>query len=102
MHRIANNSKADFNDVVDFLEDTHRVRLDRPIMFPGEIRGHCVIQNTKLLMGSYDSEFLRLIVESNEKRKQEMKNPKIRKEAEKVRKRAENLQKELMNKWLKK
>jgi UDP-N-acetyl-D-mannosaminuronate dehydrogenase len=102
MHRIANNSKADFNDVVDFLEDTHLVRLDRPIMFPGEIGGHCVIPNTKLLLKSYDSPFLQLIVESNEKRKQEMKNPKIRKEAEKIRKHAEKLQKDLMDKWTKK
>jgi UDP-N-acetyl-D-mannosaminuronate dehydrogenase len=99
MHRIANKFKADFDDVVDFLEDTHRVRLDRPIMFPGEIGGHCVIPNTKLLMESYDSEFLRLIVESNEKRMQEMKNPKILEEAGKVRKRAEKLQKDLMDRW---
>lgn len=102
MHRIANSFKADFNDVVDFLEDTHLARLDRPIMFPGEIGGHCVIPNTKLLKESYDSEFLRLIVESNENRKQEMKNPKIREEAEKVRKRAKKLQKDLMDKWTEK
>jgi len=98
MHRITNKFKADFNSVVDFLEDTHRERLDRPIMFPGEIGGHCVIPNVKLLMEVYDSEFLQITVESNEKRKQELKDPKIKEEAEKVRKRSENLQKELMDK----
>jgi hypothetical protein len=28
---------ADFDEVVDVLEDIHRVRFDRPIMFPGPI-----------------------------------------------------------------
>jgi UDP-N-acetyl-D-mannosaminuronate dehydrogenase len=102
MHRIAVHFKANFDDVVDFLEDTHRVRLDRPVMFPGEIGGHCLIPNAKLLLKSYDSEFLRLVLRSNEKRKKEVKDPMIKEEAEKIRKRAENLQKELMEKWLKK
>jgi len=84
------------------LEDTHRARLDRPVMFPGEIGGHCLIPNVKLLLESYYSEFLELILNSNERRKLEMENPKTKEEAEKIRKRAENLQKELMDKWLKK
>jgi len=98
MHRISRNFEADFDDAVDFLEDTHRVRLDRPIMFPGVIGGHCLIPNTELLLNVYDSEFLRLILKSNEKRKEEIKDNRIQKEAEKVRKRAEALEKELMNK----
>lgn len=98
MHRIANHFKVEFDDVVDFLEDTHRVRMDRPIMFPGEIGGHCIIPNAKLLLESYNSEFLKLILESNQKRKQEMKDSKIKEEVEKIRKRGENLQKELMTK----
>jgi UDP-N-acetyl-D-mannosaminuronate dehydrogenase len=102
MHRIAVHFNANFDDAVDFLEDTHRARLDRPVMFPGEIGGHCLIPNAKLLLESYDSEFLRLILKSNERRKLEMENPKTKEEAEKIRKRAENLQKELMDKWLKK
>jgi UDP-N-acetyl-D-mannosaminuronate dehydrogenase len=95
MHRIARANGADFNDTVDFLEDTHRQRLDRPIMFPGFIGGHCLIPNTKLLLNSYDSDMLRFILESNEKRAEEMKNPKIKAEAEQVAKRAEKLQKDL-------
>ena len=102
MHRIAVHFNANFDDAVDFLEDTHRARLDRPVMFPGEIGGHCLIPNTKLLLENYDSEFLRLILKSNEQRKLEMENTKTKEEAEKIRKRAENLQKELMDKWLKK
>ncbi|HSV50089.1 MAG TPA: hypothetical protein VLH35_07205 [Candidatus Acidoferrales bacterium] len=95
MHRIARANGADFNDTVDFLEDTHRQRLDRPIMFPGFIGGHCLIPNTKLLLNSYDSDMLRFILESNEKRQDEMKDPQIKAEAEKVAKRAEKLQKDL-------
>lgn len=95
MHRISRANGADFNDTVDFLEDTHRQRLDRPIMFPGFIGGHCLIPNTELLLKSYDSNMLRFILESNEKRKEEMKDPDIKAEAEKVAVRAEKLQKDL-------
>jgi UDP-N-acetyl-D-mannosaminuronate dehydrogenase len=98
MHRIAQAFEADFDDVVDFLEDTHHVRLDRPIMFPGFIGGHCLIPNTELLLKSYDSEFLRLILKSNQKRKEELKDEKIRKEAEKIADRAEALESELVEK----
>jgi UDP-N-acetyl-D-mannosaminuronate dehydrogenase len=95
MHRIARKFDADFNETVDFLEDTHRQRFDRPIMFPGYIGGHCLIPNTELLLKSYDSDMLRFILDSNEKRKTEMKDPSIKAEAEKVAARAEALEKEL-------
>jgi UDP-N-acetyl-D-mannosaminuronate dehydrogenase len=95
MHRISRAFGADFNETVDFLEDTHRQRFDRPVMFPGVIGGHCLIPNTELLLKSYDSDLLRLILESNEKRKEEMKDPTIKAEAEKVAERALALEKEL-------
>jgi UDP-N-acetyl-D-mannosaminuronate dehydrogenase len=95
MHRISRAFNADFDDVVDFLEDTHRVRLDRPIMFPGFIGGHCLIPNTELLLQAYDSEFLRLIIESNQKRKEELKDKNVQKEAEKIADRVEAAEKEL-------
>lgn len=95
MHRISRHLEADFDDAVDFLEDTHRVRLDRPLMFPGVIGGHCIIPNTVLLLESHDSEFLRLILKSNEKRKKEVKDENIHSEVEKVKKRAEAFEKEL-------
>jgi len=98
MHRISRHFDADFDEVVDFLEDTHRLRLDRPVMFPGFIGGHCLIPNTELLLSAYDSEFLRLILKSNEKRKEEIKDKSIQKEVVKVSKRAEALEKELMDK----
>jgi len=92
MHRISKHFEADFDDIVDFLEDTHRVRFDRPVMFPDVIGGHCLIPNTELLWNNYDSKFLRLILESNEKRKKEIKDEDIKSEVEKVRKRVRVLE----------
>jgi len=93
MHRISRHFGADFDGIVDFLEDTHRVRLDRPIMFPGVIGGHCLLPNTELLLKAYDSEFLRLILNSNERRKQEIKDKHVEDEVEKVRARVQALEK---------
>jgi len=97
MHRISRRFRADFDEVVDFLADTHRARLDRPVMFPGMIGRHCLIPNVKLLLDRYDSKLLSLILESNEKRMKEIKDRRIRTEVEKVRKRAEAFQRELMS-----
>jgi UDP-N-acetyl-D-mannosaminuronate dehydrogenase len=95
MHRMSRFLKADFDEVTDFLEDTHRVRFDRPLMFPGVIGGHCLIPNVELLLKSYDSEFLKLILKSNERRKREMKDQSVRVEAEKIKDRADALEQEL-------
>ena len=98
MHRISRCFGADFDGVVDLLEDDHRVRFKRPIArarpihFPDVIGGHCLIPNTELLLQSYDSEFLRLILESNEKRKEEIKDQDVRREVKKIRKRVEALE----------
>ncbi len=93
MHRIARNLEADFDSVVDFIEDTHRVRRDRPVMFPGFMGGHCLIPNVQLLLQCCDSDFSRLILKSNEKRKKELKNADIRRDVERVRRRMEALEK---------
>ena len=73
------------------LEDVHRVRFNKPLHYPDVIGGHCLIPNTELLLNSYDSKFLRLILKSNEKRKKEVKNKSIRSEVEKVKRRVEAL-----------
>jgi len=95
MHRISKVFEADFDETVDFLEDTHRERFDRPVMFPGVIGGHCLIPNTELLLKSYDSKFLRLILESNEKRKEETKDKTVKAESDKVAARAIALEKKI-------
>jgi UDP-N-acetyl-D-mannosaminuronate dehydrogenase len=95
MHRISRHFGVDFDQVVDFLADTHRIRFDRPIMFPNVIGRHCVIPNVELLLKGYDSKLLRLILESNEKRKEEVKDKDVREEVEKVKRIAEDLQRDL-------
>jgi UDP-N-acetyl-D-mannosaminuronate dehydrogenase len=87
MHRISRKFGADFSQIIDVLEDTHKVRFDRPVHFPGIIGGHCLISNTELLSESVDSEFLKLILASNEKRKKEMEDPEIAAEADKIKNR---------------
>lgn len=98
MHRISRHFGADFDEVVDMLEDIQRVDLNKPLHYPDVIGGHCLIPNTELLVSVYDSKFLRLTLESNRKRKREIKDPKVSEEVEKVRKRVESLQEELMRK----
>jgi UDP-N-acetyl-D-mannosaminuronate dehydrogenase len=96
MHRISRHFGADFDSVVDFIEDTHLVRLDRPVMFPGVIGGHCLIPNTELLLKEYDSKLLRLILESNKKRESEVMDKNVKMDIEKVMKRAETLEKRIL------
>jgi len=95
MHRISRHFGGDFNEVADMLENIHRVRRNKPLHYPDVIGGHCLIPNIELLLKSYDSTFLRLILESNEKRKKEIKDESVRREVERVRKRVEALEKEI-------
>ena len=98
MHRVSRHYGADFDQVVDMLEDIHRLRLNKPLHYPGVIGRHCLVPNTELLLSVYDSQFLRLILDSNEKRKEEIKDKEIAEETEKVKKRADSLQEELLKK----
>jgi UDP-N-acetyl-D-mannosaminuronate dehydrogenase len=94
MHRITRHFGADFDEVAGFIEDTHRADLNKPLHHPNVIGGHCLIPNTELLLKYYSSDFLRLILKSNEKRKIEITDPIVRTEVEKVRKRVKKLEKE--------
>jgi UDP-N-acetyl-D-mannosaminuronate dehydrogenase len=98
LHRISRSFKADFDHILDFLEDTHNVRYDRPIHFPGVIGGHCLISNSRLLLDSYNSEFIKLIFISNEKRKKEIENPEIFDEVKKVMARVKTLEAKIVKK----
>ena len=95
MHRISRHFGADVSEVVDMIEDIHRVHFNKPLHYPGVIGGHCLIPNTQLLLKTYDSDFLRLILESNQKRKEEIKDEDVFREVEKIRGRVEALEKEL-------
>jgi hypothetical protein len=95
MHRISRHYDADFDEVVDMLDDIHRVDLNKPLHYPDVIGGHCLIPNTELLLTVYDSEFLRLILKSNEKRKKEIKDKAVLREVGKVKKRVAKLERDL-------
>ena len=91
MHRLARkysatnpDLKIDFDETVDFIEDTHRIRHDRPVMFPDVIGGHCLLPNSKLMLGELEPEMLKLILESNEMRIEEMKDREVAAETKKV------------------
>ena len=96
MHRISRHFGADFDEVVDMIEDIHRVHFNKPLHYPGVIGGHCLIPNTELLLKEYESEFLRLILKSNERRKKEIEDEGVRAEIEKIKKRVEALEKWLI------
>ena len=83
-------------DEVDMLEGIHRVRFNKPLHYPDVIGGHFKISNTELLLKSYDSEFLQLILGSNEERKKEVKDENVWNEVEKIKKKVETLEKD----WL--
>ena len=95
MHRISRKLGANFKEVMDIIVDTNKVLKDRPIYFPGYIGGHCLIPNTKILLDVYDSNFLKAILKSNEKRLEELKEEEVKKEIEEIKRIAlENINKE--------
>ncbi len=95
MHRISRHFGADFNEVVQMLEDEHRIVPNKPLHYPDVIGGHCLIPNTKLLLSVYDSAFLKLILKSNAKRQEEVKDTIIQQEISKIRKRVAKLERDL-------
>jgi UDP-N-acetyl-D-mannosaminuronate dehydrogenase len=97
-HRIARKFGADFDQSTEMIEDIQRSKLNKPLQYPSYIGGHCLIPNTQLLLSVYESNMLRAILESNEKRKVEMEDKSVAEEVEKVRKRSEKLQQDLQKK----
>jgi UDP-N-acetyl-D-mannosaminuronate dehydrogenase len=97
-HRAARKFGADFDQTVEMIEDIQRAKLNKPLQYPAFIGGHCLIPNTKLLLSVYDSDLLRDMLKSNEKRQKEMQDPEVAAEVEKIKKRSEKLQQELLKK----
>jgi len=97
-HRITKHFEANIEDIMRSIGEIHRMRLDRPIWFPGFIGGHCLIPNTELLLSSCDSKFLSLILESNAKRRMEIEDESVRNEVEKLRGTVKALQADLWKK----
>ena len=84
IHRIARKVNADIKVIAEFIGMVHEVLEDRPIYYPNVIGGHCLIPNTKILKTVYPSKLLEFIIESNEKRREEIKNQEIKNEIEEL------------------
>ena len=101
MQRLAREYNAvnpdlniDFDETVDFIEDTHRKRHDRPVLFPNIIGGHCLLPNSKLMLSKFEPEMLKLIIESNDRMSMEIKDPEILAQIKKVTNRVAGFEKE--------
>jgi UDP-N-acetyl-D-mannosaminuronate dehydrogenase len=92
MHRWCRELGADFNEAVTHFNMTYESGKDpkkhppRPMLFPDVIGGTCLIPNINLLKTKVDSKFLQLILDSNEKRKEEMENMTTKKEVTQIKK----------------
>lgn len=84
LHRIARYFKADLEAVIEFVGEVHEVLKDRPIYFPGHIGGHCLIPNTKILMERYPSKLFEFVIESNNKRLNELRDENIKADVEHI------------------
>lgn len=83
-HRIARMFKADIGVIAEFISEVHEVLRDRPVYYPDFIGGHCLIPNTRILHEITGSDLLEFILQSNEKRAEEMRDESIAREVEKV------------------
>jgi UDP-N-acetyl-D-mannosaminuronate dehydrogenase len=86
MHRMCRSLLVNVDEAIDMIADVDAVDHNKPVHYPGEIGGHCLMPNIDLLLQSYDSELLRWVKKSNELRKTEVKNPAVASEIEQVRK----------------
>ncbi|MEZ0345577.1 MAG: GDP-mannose dehydrogenase [Infirmifilum sp.] len=85
MHRIARSYGVGLKIIAEFTAEVHSVLHDRPVYYPDFIGGHCLIPNTQILVKTNPSELLKFVLESNEKRLDELKDPQVKKEIEELR-----------------
>ena len=82
-HRLSCLAGADFSNVMEGICYLNDKSFTKPPVYPDSITGHCVIQNINILE-NYNLEILKSINKSNEKRKNEVKNPIIYNEIQKI------------------
>ncbi|UCG36037.1 MAG: hypothetical protein JSV64_05250 [Candidatus Bathyarchaeota archaeon] len=74
IHRICKEFNLKEEEITHFFRTNQKEsggRHQRPVFYPGIIKGHCVIPNAKMLEELYQSPFVKVILDSNEKRKEE-------------------------------
>ena len=70
MNRFCEKMGASYEEMSKFFEEISY--LPPKVFVPGHIGGHCVIPNTQILQNQFDSKFLDALIDSNEKRAQEL------------------------------
>ncbi len=83
-HRVSSKAGADFSEITGNICYLHEKSYVKPPVYPDVIGGHCVMPNIELVLSFYDSELLKAIFDSNEKRKVDILNPKVSDEIAKV------------------
>jgi len=86
IHRLSLKYNAELAGIAEFIAEVHEVLRDRPVFYPDYIGGHCLIPNTKLLNSIDPNSIWRFVVESNDKRLEELKDEKVKKDLEEVKK----------------
>ena len=95
VHRMCREFNVALRELAEFIVEVHGILKDRPIYYPGVIGGHCLIPNTRILREAYSSEILDFILESNERRINELEDPEIRREVEELK----ELWREVIPRW---
>jgi len=80
LHRVARAHGASLRVVAEFVGEVHEVLGDRPVYYPDFIGGHCLIPNTRILESVHPSKLFEFVLESNEKRREELADPSVRRE----------------------
>jgi len=70
MYRICEEVGADFSQAVSLYNATSTMdrehKVPRTLMFPGKIKGHCLIPNIEILKEDIDSKLLDFVLKTNE------------------------------------
>ena len=85
LHRVARAHGASLRVVAEFVGEVHEVLRDRPVYYPDYIGGHCLIPNTRILEAVHPSKLFEFVLESNERRREELADPSVRREVDELR-----------------
>jgi len=91
VHRLSMRYGASILEVAELIAEVHEVLGDRPVFYPDYIGGHCLIPSTKLLDTIDPGSVWRFVIESNERRVEELKDEKVRREVEELKRIASKL-----------
>jgi UDP-N-acetyl-D-mannosaminuronate dehydrogenase len=94
MHRITMSYNGDFNTVLDMMDEIQHVDFNKPLHYPDVIKRHCLIPNTELLLQAYPSPMLELILRSNDLRKIEITDKRVKSDVAKVKRRVTAFERE--------